>query len=72
MRILVLFFTASVCLAADCENLTSLKLKDTTVVSASVAAAGAFTPPNGPQNGPYKTLPSFCRVRAISKPSADS
>lgn len=58
--------------AADCEHLTSLKLKDAVITSATSVAAGAFTPPSGPANGPYKTTPAFCRVQAVAKPSADS
>ena len=72
MKTFALFVTASLCLAADCEKLTSLKLQEAAVTAASVVAAGAFTPPEGPPNGPYKTLPPFCRVHAVSKPSADS
>src|SRR5689334_1988372 len=58
--------------AADCEHLTSLKLKDAVITSATSVAAGAFTPPSGPANGPYKATPAFCRVQAVAKPSADS
>ncbi len=40
--------------AAPCENLKSLSLPNTTVVSAQLVAAGAFTPPpvQGPPGGP--------------------
>jgi hypothetical protein len=51
-----------VALAADCESLTSLKLKDAAVTSANLVAAGAFIPPEGPANGPYKTLPQCCSM----------
>jgi hypothetical protein len=72
LALLILTGTVSAVLAADCESLTSLKLPDATVTSANVVAAGAFVPPDGPANGPYKTLPQFCRVHAVAKPSSDS
>jgi len=58
--------------SADCEKLARLTLKDAKVTAASVVAAGAFTPPDGPPNGPYKSLPEFCRVQGVATPSADS
>ena len=75
MRALVLLIAIGspiVAVAADCENLTSLTLKDASISSAGIVAAGAFTAPDGPQNGPYKSLPPFCRVHGVSKPSTDS
>ncbi|MEO8026135.1 MAG: tannase/feruloyl esterase family alpha/beta hydrolase [Bryobacteraceae bacterium] len=75
MRILALLITtgslASV-LATDCAQLTSLKLKDARITSAQTVAAGAFTPPEGQQNAPFKTLAAFCRVQGVATPSADS
>jgi feruloyl esterase len=52
--------------AASCENLASLSLPYTTILSAQVVAAGAFAPP-GPTRGAataaeFKDLPAFCRV----------
>jgi hypothetical protein len=69
---LAITVSATSVVAADCEHLTSLKLKDAVITSASTVAAGAFTPSAGPQNGPFKTTPAFCRVQGVSKPSADS
>src|SRR4051794_940670 len=57
---------------ADCGNLASLKLKDASVTAAGLVAPGAFAPPQGQQNGPYKDLPAFCRVQVVATPSADS
>lgn len=61
--------------AASCEGLSSLKLADTTIISAQTIAAGSFTPPN-PGNQPvpplFKNLPAFCRVTAEIKPTQDS
>jgi hypothetical protein len=75
MRLLILCIAtgaASAAMAANCESLASLKLKDATITAAEAVPAGAFTPPSGPQNGPYKDLPPFCRVQAVSRPAADS
>lgn len=57
-----------------CENLSSLKLENTTITSAQVVAAGAFTQGGRAGKGPnpYQTLPAFCRVQATLTPSADS
>ncbi|HEV2962856.1 MAG TPA: tannase/feruloyl esterase family alpha/beta hydrolase [Candidatus Angelobacter sp.] len=57
--------------AASCESLSSLKLPDTTIISAQSIAAGAFTPGSAPQPL-FKDLPAFCRVTAELKPSKDS
>jgi Tannase and feruloyl esterase len=75
MRLLLAFLvTGSIqwMFAADCENLASTKLKDTTITSAKTVAAGAFTPPEGRGNAAYKSAPAFCRVEAEAHPSADS
>ncbi|MGH9741082.1 MAG: tannase/feruloyl esterase family alpha/beta hydrolase, partial [Candidatus Acidiferrum sp.] len=62
----------------SCEQLAQLALPNTTITSAQIFAAGAFEPPataalwlRGDPNL-YKTLPAFCRVTAVSKPSVDS
>jgi feruloyl esterase len=64
--------------AGNCEELAKVALPNTTIASAGVVAAGAFTPPAGlpawMTGDPtfYRTLPAFCRVLADDKPSADS
>lgn len=67
--------------ATPCEDLARLQLPDTTVTRAETVAAGAFVPPKDfPWPGgtppedfiPYKDLPSFCRVAASIRPTADS
>ncbi len=67
--------------ATSCESLSTLKLRDTTIVVAQLVAAGAFTPPAPfPEAGPRggltlalaKDLPEFCRVAAVVKPVKDS
>jgi hypothetical protein len=62
----------SAAFAADCSTLASLKMKDATITSATTVAAGAFTSPEGRGNAVFKNVPAFCRVQAVSKPSADS
>jgi feruloyl esterase len=65
---------------ASCESLTSLRLMNATVTSASSVAAGAFTPPTAtPGRGMAPALaramaavPTFCRVAVTSRPTADS
>jgi Tannase and feruloyl esterase len=62
--------------AATCDSLASLKLVDANVTAAQVLPAGSFLPP-GPAPRPaalavYKSLPTFCRVQGVSKPSDDS
>lgn len=64
--------------AASCVSLMSLSLARTTITSAQVVAAGAFEPSRGPAEGPpracagAKSLPEFCRIQGVSKPSTDS
>jgi hypothetical protein len=71
---LIVTGSVTVALAADCESLTSLKLKDASITSAKPVAAGAFASPEvqGQRNASYKDVPAFCRVQAIAKPSTDS
>ena len=70
-RLAVLLFVP-IAFAADCDSLSSLKLKDANVTSAKIVAAGAFTSSDGRGNAAYKDVPSFCRVQAVATPSADS
>ncbi len=68
--------------ASSCESLGSLTLPNTTITSASVVEAGAFTMPGlaaaprgtqPPAAGQmFRDLPAFCRVAATLKPSSDS
>ncbi len=67
-------------LAADtCGSLTSLKLNDGKITSASIVEAGQFKPPAGGfmMGGPgemavFKNTPAFCRVQATLTPTSDS
>jgi feruloyl esterase len=106
LQLPALIAAAGFCLAAraeatSCEDLTKLVLPATTITSAQMVAAGAFTPPprppgpvdddvNAPTGGAgarggapggrgrggrvvsYRTLPEFCRVAAMLRPSSDS
>jgi feruloyl esterase len=65
---------------ASCESLSSLQLPNATVTSASVVAAGTFTPPSAtpgrgmtpPVARAMSAAPAFCRVGLTSRPTADS
>ncbi|HUI82252.1 MAG TPA: tannase/feruloyl esterase family alpha/beta hydrolase [Bryobacteraceae bacterium] len=76
LRLVLSALLATPLVAATCESLSALKPPDTTITAASTVAAGAFTPPAGPQLGQapvdYKALPAFCRVQGVIQPSADS
>lgn len=55
--------------ALDCKHLASMKLPQTTIVSAELVEAGTFKTPSG---DPLPDLQAFCRVAGIAKPSSDS
>jgi len=60
-----------------CAKLTALKISGTTITSAQSVAAGSFAGPPEAFSGRdlsalYKTLPAFCRVLAVAKPTSDS
>ena len=60
-----------------CEKLSALKIPDTSITLAQTVAAGTFNGPPAPFSGMdvsalYKSLPTFCRVVAEAKPTADS
>lgn len=64
-------------MAATCSSLTSLSLPHVTITSAAEVAQGAFTPPADSGVPPaqaqaFSTLPAYCRVTAVSRPSPDS
>ena len=78
-RVLVcLFIAVSVAGAEEpCERLASVKIPDATITLAQMVAAGTFNGPPAPFSGVdisalYKSLPTFCRVVAEAKPTADS
>ena len=60
-----------------CESLAALKLPNTTITLAQTVAAGALARPPGPvppgvSPPDFKSLPPFCRIAAIVKPTSDS
>jgi len=57
-----------------CDELTALKLPDTTITSASMVAAGPFVLPKIPVLPAQATLnlPAFCRAYGTIKPTSDS
>src|SRR5579863_4479267 len=57
--------------SATCESLAKINLPNTTIAVAQTQAAGSFTPPE-PNSKPMTTLPEFCRVSGVIKPSSDS
>jgi feruloyl esterase len=68
---------AAAAASSTCEGLASLGLPDGKITSASLVAAGQFTPPAGGMpmmGGPavFKNAPSFCRVTATLAPTPDS
>jgi feruloyl esterase len=65
--------------AAECAQLTGLRLSHTEITLAETVAAGAFQPPGGSGTGApggppagYSRLPSFCRVAGTIRPTSDS
>jgi hypothetical protein len=66
---LALWAAASPVWAARCEDLTGLKLPDTTITSASSVAAGEYV---GADKAKQPDMPAFCRVLASVKGAPDS
>ena len=68
---------APVMAATSCESLASLALPNTTIASAQMVAAGAFTSPAPARGGegaasPFKDLAAFCRVTGAVKRANDT
>jgi feruloyl esterase len=79
IAILLLWFAgvSAVSQGATCQSLAALSLPHVTITSASEVAKGGFTAPedagvNAAQAQAFSTLPAFCRVSAVSRPSGDS
>src|SRR5215831_10009639 len=85
--IAVLLFSAALAAPTPCGNLKSISLPNTTIAMAESVPAGIFTPPttppnpdepppaNGQRGGAQPTVltvPAFCRIAAILRPSSDS
>ncbi len=52
-----------------CGTLTALTIPTVMVTAATLMPAGAFTPPGA---STAMTLPAFCRVEAVARPTSDS
>jgi len=63
---------ATSALAASCDSLAKLALKDTAITKAEVVTAGAFSQPGGRGgrgSNAFKALAEFCRVTATLTPT---
>ena len=64
--------------AQSCSALRSLRLESTTVISAQLVDSGRFAPPVMVRRASpefftaFNSLPAFCRVQAVARPSSDS
>ena len=64
--------------AQSCPALRGVRLENTTVIAAQLVDSGKFVPPvmlrrTSPEFfTAFNTLPAFCRVQAVSRPSSDS
>src|ERR1700691_1501803 len=56
----------------SCADIKKLNLESTEIVETTVVEAGTLVLDHGPADSLFKKLPAFCRVVAISRPSADS
>jgi feruloyl esterase len=78
--VIVSFLLVGSAVAAEdaCSRLMGIKVPGVTIILAQTNAAGTFAgPPVAPftsrdLTAPYKNVPTFCRVVAVAKPSADS
>ena len=62
--------------AATCDSLRTLRLTNVIISSAQVVDRGRFVPPGAkpgdPALGLYRSLPAFCRVQGVIRPSSES
>jgi hypothetical protein len=62
----------------SCSALRGLRLENTTVISAQLVDSGRFVPPGMARRASpefftaFNSLPAFCRVQAVARPSSDS
>ena len=74
----ILLFSSSAVFADDaCDHLSTVKIPNATITTAEQVAAGSFNGPPAPFSGVdisalYKSLPAFCRVVAVARPTSDS
>jgi feruloyl esterase len=84
VSLVLLMAGASTARAGTCENLQPLKLSNVVITAAGVVAAGQFVPPDESKYLPpgvvrppadparLRTMPAFCRVQGVIRPSSDS
>ena len=74
LAVILLFAAYPATAATPCEQLAMLALPNAKIDSATMVAAGTFTPPAATANtaNVYGNLPAFCRVTATLTPSSDS
>jgi hypothetical protein len=64
--------------ALPCSALRGVRLENTTITSAQLVDSGKFVPPVRMRRASpefftaFNTLPAFCRVQAVARPSSDS
>ena len=64
--------------AGSCDTLRGVQLSSTTIVAVALVDSGTFVPPpqvpspSAAQSRALRTLPAFCRIEAVARPSADS
>ncbi|ADW67492.1 tannase/feruloyl esterase family alpha/beta hydrolase [Granulicella tundricola] len=66
---LALLISSAAAHAATCASLAALSLPDTTITHAEAVPPGPLKPPYG---DPIASLPAFCRVTGILRPTPDS
>src|SRR5579871_7043025 len=69
---LIAIFLLSMTAGIPCDGVRNLALPDALITLAQSVPPGGFTPPGGRGAEAFKGLPSFCRVAATLKPTADS
>jgi tannase/feruloyl esterase len=58
---------------APCDALRGVQLPNTSIVAVTLVDSGKFVPPQAVrQPTAFRTLPAFCRVEAVARPSTDS
>jgi len=74
LALIILFAAYPAIAATPCEQLATLELPNAKIDSATMVAAGAFTPPGATTTAAntYANLPAFCRITATLTPSSDS
>src|SRR5262245_39113219 len=71
MTALAVVLLGAAAAATPCENLTTLKLANTTITSAEVVPEGP-PPARGRGGAPQANIPSHCRLQIVLKPTSDS